>query len=255
MSSRHPFLCLVLVACSLLALASCRSLPLPAEIPGAAPSVTRAEAVSIARAYTTLAWKGEKRHAHHGKDPDGQWVDTPDAASAGEHGKAFWWRTQGWNRGMPYQWGGFDTPRSFVQRLREEPVVYAGDYASHAKVAGGDDAVSRFAAGIDCSGFVSRCWRLERPYSTRELGALCEELPSVKDLRAGDIMLCAGVHVVLFLQWVDAEKTRFLAAEAGGGLQWNCYEVTYRTEMLRQLNYRPCRYRNMENTAAQTERR
>ncbi len=228
-----------------LLLPSCRTLPLPAELPAPAATVTRAEAVSTALAYTRLKWQARKRHAHHGSDPDGQRVDTPDAGAAATQGKVFWWKTTGQNVGMPYQWGGFDTPRSFVQRLREDEVVYAGDYASAAKVAGGDEAVSRYAAGIDCSGFVSRCWRLERPYSTRELGALCRELPSEKDLQPGDIMLRPGVHVVLFIRWVDAEKTRFHAAESGGGLQWNCYEVCYRTQMLKGSGYRAYRYRGM----------
>ncbi len=226
-------------------LTACQSSLLPAEIPGPAASVTRAEATAIARAYTTLAWRGKARHARHGLDPDGQRVDTPDAGAAREQGKTFWWRTRGLNRSMPYKWGGFDTPRSFAQRLRDDPVAYAGDYASPAKIAGGDDAVSRYAAGIDCSGFVSRCWRLARPYSTRELAALCHELPGEHALRPGDIMLCPGNHVVMFLRWLDGDKTRFLASEAGGGIQWNCYEASYRTAYLRELGYRPYRYRRM----------
>ncbi len=244
-----PYRSLVLAAllsCGLLLLSACRTLPLPADLPAAAPGVTRAQAVASARAYTTLRWQAESRHACHGADPDGQRVDTPDADAAPQLGKGFWWKTQAENIGMPYQWGGFDTPRSFVRRLREDPVVYAGDYASAAKSSGGDAAVSRYAAGIDCSGFVSRCWRLQRPYSTRELAALCKELPSEQELRPGDIMLCPGVHVMLFLQWADAEHTRFRAAEAGGGLQWNCYEVNYDTAWLREQGYRPYRYMGMQ---------
>ncbi len=228
-------------------LSACQTAPLPDEIPGAAPCVTRAEALSIAYAYTSLTWRGEKRHAQHGKDPDGQQVDTPDALAAQQHGKAFWWKPSKLNRSMPYKWGGFDTPRSFVRRLSQESTVYAGDYASAAKIAGGDEAVSRYAAGIDCSGFISRCWRLERPHSTRELGALCDALPSEQEMRPGDIMLCPGVHVVMFLRWVDESKTRFLAIEAGGGIQWNCYSTTYRTAYLRDRGYRPYRYRGMND--------
>ncbi len=43
----------------------------------------------------------------------------------------------------------------------------------------------------------------------------------------------------LFIQWVDEEKKRFLAAEAGGGIQWNGYEVSYRTAMLDELGSSP----------------
>ncbi len=240
-----------LPALCLFALAACQSQRQPqppADIPAAAPTVTRAEALAIARAYTTLEWKGERRYAHHGTDPDGRRVDTPDARSAkeyGEAGKTFWWKASGVNRSMPYKWGGFDTPRSFVRRLNEEAVVYAGDYASSYKTRGSDGTVSRYAAGIDCSGFVSRCWRLERPHSTRELGALCTALPSEKELRPGDIMLCPGVHVVMFLRWLNEDKTRLRAVEAGGGIEWNCYEASYSVDWLKRNGYRPYRYKGM----------
>ena len=58
-----------------------------------------------------------------------------------------------------------------------------------------DAAVSRFAAGVDCSGFVSRCWRLDRPFSTRELPALCKKKPGIpmrQGCRAGQVRPAKG---------------------------------------------------------------
>lgn len=155
-----------------------------------------------------------------------------------------WWKN-GLNVGMPYKWGGFDTPQQFNHRLANEPVVYAGDYAAPAKIAGGDNAVSRYAAGIDCSGLVSRCWRLERPYSTRELGALCTTLPDFQAMKPGDIALKPGVHVILFEQWADAEKRTFYAIEAGGVPQWKCYRYLIGIDTLKKLGYSPQRYKYM----------
>lgn len=77
-------------------------------------------------------------------------------------------------------------------RQRRASRLQAGDMGTPEKQAAGDAAVSRFAAGVDCSGFVSRCWRLDRPFSTRELPALCTRLPSWEDLPDGRHPDCAG---------------------------------------------------------------
>lgn len=95
------------------------------------------------------------------------------------------------------------------------------------KQAAGDAAVSRFAAGVDCSGFVSRCWRLSRPFSTRELPALSISLPSWDELKTGDILIAPGRHVLLFIRWEGAEKDRFLGSEAGPLPVWKCAERVF----------------------------
>ena len=236
----------VILAVSLL-LAACGSVPEhAAPIPPAAPQVTRAEVRRIADAYTRLTWNGEHRFAQHGNDPDGQRVDTPDKWARKSLGSRFWW-TRGSNTGMPYKWGGFDTPQEFLARLHSDATVYAGDYASEGKIAGGDSAVSRYAAGIDCSGFVSRCWRLERPYSTRELGALCRPLESADELKPGDIMLLPGVHVWLFMGWKDATHALMLIAESGGVPEWNCAYKYVDTQHFLDEGYRPYRYRRIKD--------
>lgn len=231
-------------------LAGCHSESLPAksdavpEIPEPASSVTRREAIQTAYAYVNLAWQAQTRHIKHGQDPLGQWVDTPDASVQDTLGSAMWWKP-GRNIGMPYKWGGFDTPQQFVNRLQHDSTVYAGDYASDSKIAGGDYAVSGYAAGIDCSGLVSRCWRLPRPYSTRELAALCQPLDSFSALKPGDIALKPGVHVILFVKWADAERQSFYAIEAGGVPHWKCYCYRIHVQTLTRLEYKPWTYRNM----------
>ena len=100
---------------------------------------------------------------------------------------------------------------------------------------------------MDCSVFVSRCWRLDRPFSTRELPALCTRLPSWEDLRTGDILIAPGRHVLLFIQWEGTEKNRFLGSEADPLPAWKCSEHVFSRAMLENSGYRPMRYRGMRD--------
>lgn len=209
--------------------------------------VTRREVIATAREYIALRWEGRKSLAFHGRDADGQRVDTPDTLVGTPKQAGFWWK-KGENAGMPYKWGGFDTPQQFLDRLASGETVYAGDYASSAKVAGGDDAVSRFAAGVDCSGLVSRCWGLPRPYSTRELPAICRPLDSMDDLKPGDILLRPGEHVQIFVRWTNAQRTHYHAIEAAGIPEWRCFEIIYpRNAFITFRGFTPWRYRGIRD--------
>jgi len=221
------------------------------EIPPPASSVPRRETLAASRAYTSMIWRGSLRNVRHGTDGDGIRTDTPDASAAGYDAGA-WWKPGMRSIGMPYKWGGFDTPRQFSERLKADAAngglpAAAGDMGTPEKQAAGDAAVSRFAAGVDCSGFVSRCWRLDRPFSTRELPALCTRLPSWEDLRTGDILIVPGRHVLLFIQWEGTEKSRFLGSEAGPLPAWKCSEHVFSRSMLENSGYRPMRYRGMRD--------
>ncbi|MBQ3217851.1 MAG: hypothetical protein IJB33_03160 [Akkermansia sp.] len=230
---------LLLLGVLLCLLSSCRSTG-----PDGA-TISRPEVLAHARKYTALTWQGKRRHAMHGTAPDGQRIDTPDVLFPKEKQKGFWWK-EGQNVGMPYKWGGFDTPEQFTRRLEEEPVVYAGDYASANKVAGGDESVSRYAAGIDCSGLVSRCWGLPRPYSTRELPDICTPLSSLDKLKPGDIILRPGEHVQLFVRWEDDEHTKYRAIEAAGDPEWRCFEIIYNRHTLTTTRgFTPWRYKGI----------
>lgn len=235
------------IACltAVLALSACSSTTPEQKINAITYSsnpITRKQAISTAYSYVNLKWKATEANRLHGNDPSGQWVDTPDAQAASTLGSAMWWET-GTNYGMPYKWGGFDTPEDFLYRLKNQSPVYAGDYASPEKIAGGDDSVSNYAAGIDCSGLVSRCWNLPRPYSTRELGSLCVQLNDFTELKPGDIALKPGTHVILFDSWVDDEHTAFYAIEAGGVPHWKCYRYRISLATLKRLGYTPHRYK------------
>src|SRR5689334_15816585 len=82
--------------------------------------VTRAEALAIAAAYVTHEWTATEANIFHGTDPQGIRVDTLDAAYQPTQGDdKGWWLTGQKNVGIPYKWGGFDTPEEFDRGVQE----------------------------------------------------------------------------------------------------------------------------------------
>lgn len=125
---------------------------------------TRAEALAIAKQFAGHRYTPTARNLLHGPDPDGIAVETPDASSPAASGP---WRVDQENTGIPYKWGGFDSLASFDTGLRAGKA--AGDLYNAEKRRQGGAAVSSHAVGIDCSGFISRCWRLSSKRGTGTL--------------------------------------------------------------------------------------
>ena len=175
--------------------------------PGLKAGVTRAEAVAIARSFAEHSWQAAARHVRHGPDGKGVDVQTPDGPTTDGL-----WTPDSANTGVPYKWGGFDSLASFEAGLRAGKA--AGDLYSSEKRRLADTAVSSQAVGVDCSGFISRCWKLRKKYGTVTLGSICKRLGTPAELRAGDIMNQAGGHVLLFSHWLDDAKSRALFYEA-----------------------------------------
>jgi cell wall-associated NlpC family hydrolase len=212
-------------------------------IPEPAPTVRRAEAIATAYAYSRLEWQPQEQHRKHGPDQDGVLVHTPDSTLP-EHGFSNgWWQTGKVARGMAYQWGGFDTPKQFLASLDRGEA--AGDISTQEKRRLGDAATSKEACGIDCSGFVSRCWRLSRPYSTKELPSICDRLESWDELKPGDILL-NDRHVVLFAKWGSSSASIY-AYEAGPLPVWRVNAAEIRQDYLIERGYQPWRYRGIRD--------
>jgi hypothetical protein len=207
--------------------------------------VSRAEAIEIAERYLRFEWKPSARNAFHGVDKDGVRVDTPDASYTPKETRPGWWVAGQVNQGMPYKWGGFCSPEEFRAGLKRGR--YAGDIYTAEKRRLGDAAVSRHVIGIDCSGLISRCWKLERPYSTRKLPTLCEPLASYDDLKPGDILNSPNNHVLLFKAFAPEGKTRLLAYEAGSPPSWKVLLNSIPVVMLREQGYLPMRYRKVRD--------
>jgi cell wall-associated NlpC family hydrolase len=202
----------------------------------------RAEFMAIAERYRTLEWRASESNRLHGKDADGVSVDTPDDS----------FRDDGWvpgevNVGMPYRWGGFDTPESFLAGIAEGR--FGGQIPAN-NGQGSPPASSR-AVGVDCSGFVSRCWDLPNKRSTRSFAPLVYELDSFDDLLPGDLINNHDGHAVLFEKFADDDHSRVIVIEATFP---KVKRTTYVLNRLRSANMRPMRYKPLDSRWIRVER-
>lgn len=205
--------------------------------------VSRAEAMTVAEAYRTHRWFATEANVRHGFDTRGIRVDTPDISYQIKGAIPGWWVPGAWNEGVPYQWGGFSTLAEFDRGVASGKA--AGDVYTLQKRALLEAAVTDNAVGIDCSGFVSRCWKLPRSYSTRELGELCVRLASYDELQPGDVLNTYNAHCLLFGGWVDEKRSRIWAYETGIPPHWKVIRHRPTVASLKESGFVPLRYRGM----------
>lgn len=219
----------------------------PQLIPGdpRAPSqVTPDEAMKIAQAFTNHPWRPFARNILHGKDKAGVLVNTPDVTHESDKERKGWWVPGEVNTGVPYKWGGYDDPASFDLAIANGNA--GGDVSSPEKRRADNAAVSSQAAGVDCSGFVSRCLKLPTGHDTSQLPAVCTELPSAQDLQPGDLLNIPHRHVVLCAGWFDPQHTWIYYYETGGGPDyWKPGLKQAPLDALLALGYKPMRYKGM----------
>ena len=212
--------------------------------PSAPSQVTPGEALAIAHELATHDWRPFSKNILHGKDRAGVLVHTPDAGFQEEHGRPGWWLPGEVSKGIPYKWGGFDGPASFDASIANG--LAAGDVSSPAKRRADNAAVSAQAAGVDCSGFVSRCLKLPAVHDTTQLPSVCFVLPSAGNLRPGDLLNIPHRHVILCAGWASADRTWIYFYETGGPPDyWKPGLKQAPLEALLALGYQPLRYRGM----------
>ncbi len=192
-----------------------------------------------------FAWTPTVQNVFHGRDRARVPVDTPDASFQRPGTRPGWWVPGGKNIGVPYMWGGFSSLREFADGIKAGR--YAGDVYTQEKRARLNAAVSKEAVGIDCSGLISRCWKLDHEYSTRSLPQLCDELAGYDALKPGDILNSDNNHVLLFASWQDAGHTRLFAYEAGSPPTWKVLLTDMPIAMLKERRYKPYHYRLMRD--------
>jgi hypothetical protein len=186
------------------------------------PIVTRNEALAIGDSYVQHVWFCTAANISNGtvQAPDGDLVRTPD------------WIQLGYNQKIPYMWGGFNTLTEYDAGMTSG--MYAGDIHT--------DGVSSYARGADCSGFVSRCWKLPYHYSTRMMDdAITIAYSSWEELKPGDAIHRPG-HVRMAVN--NNPTGTILAVEsAGTSTGW---KVDYRSYSYSDLySYLPRYYINM----------
>jgi hypothetical protein len=137
---------------------------------GHAEGISREKVIEKASTYANLTWLCTKKNAK--KDYN---LLTP--------GKQY--------KGVPYNWGGFDSEDKFVKKVKSG--VVAGNYK---KRCGDQLCIRQDFAGLDCSGLVSRSWGTGR-YTTTTLPGISIKIPR-ELLRPGDILNSEKEHVMLF---------------------------------------------------------
>ena len=190
------------------------------------PTVTPAEALAIADQYVQHQWTATAANITNGRinDPNGVEIETPE------------WIEPGSNYHVPYQWGGFRTLDQLEAGLLSGK--YAGDKATDCTQ---NYCVSPHCVGVDCSGLVSRCWKLPTHYSTRMMDdSIAVAYQNWDELQPGDVIHKEGHVRMVILRNPDGS---FLTVEAAG-YDW---KVSYRSYYISQLSsYTPRYYIGME---------
>ena len=190
------------------------------------PTVTPAEALAMADLYVQHQWTATAANITNGRinDPNGVEIETPE------------WVESGSNYHAPYQWGGFRTLEQLETGLLNGK--YAGDKATDCAQ---NYCVSSHCVGVDCSGLVSRCWKLPTHYSTRMMDdSIAVAYQNWDELQPGDVIHKEGHVRMVILRNPDGS---FLTVEAAG-YDW---KVSYRSYYISQLSsYTPRYYIGME---------
>ena len=203
-----------------------------------APPITRETILKNARAYLTVDWvmrvenlsqpgidnRCQPRQSHY-------W-ERPSRLTSASIGKTI--------GPMPYRWGGDDTPATF--KVRIEWGALAGDVCTcrdptlnYCLVTG--------AAGIDCSGFVSRAWGIDKR-GTAGLIDVADDVQKLDDLKPGDAFDWPQHHVRLYVGSPPGAEMAFTVLEAS--TRRECEGVCERTYRPSELNgYRMIRYRGL----------
>jgi len=135
--------------------------------------------------------------------------------------------------GVPYKWGGFDSMDQFRDKISQG--YGAGSYSS--------DGVLSCITGVDCSGYVSRCWEQTSKYGTSTIHGISDELGSTDDMKKADAFNKAGSHIVM-LNYYHRDGSPVIMEAAGGSFR----KALFRKATWTYLNgYKPIRYENIED--------
>src|SRR5215469_3689381 len=208
--------------------------------------VTRQEVLRAAKAYANHPWQAGEANIFHGNDAAGARIDTPDRKTLGRGG---WFADGRINTGLPYCWGGDSTLAEFDEGIAAgRPAGYHFKDIDRKKKK--DPPESALVVGVDCSGLVSRCWRLKTRRSTYDLAEVCEPLPSFDALQPGDVVNKPYNHVILFAGWLDAKHRRMRVFEAGDSQKHNraenyerVHEDVYDREWLEKKGFVALKYK------------
>jgi hypothetical protein len=187
--------------------------------------IWRDNVVLMAIEYANFSWKPSEEHRFHGLDTDRILVNTPDTNyKSAKFPGCNWWQIDQVNTGVPYNWGGASTLAEFEKGILEGK--FAGNVPDSR-----DNGASRYCVGVDCSGLVTICWGIERKLSTKTIPMIAAPMESLNQLLPGDVILLAGRHVLIFIDFMDTAKTRVRIIDSSRSTG----RVLMRTEIISDL--------------------
>jgi cell wall-associated NlpC family hydrolase len=182
--------------------------PAPAARAAPPPQVKRADVAKCAVEYRDLQWvltagSFQKSGVANDCSPQARFWRRPHYLD-GKSGQQV--------KGVPYCWGCSDSIATFLDHVKAERRL-----AGHSCTCrGGHWCLRRDVTGVDCSGFVSQCWK-SGYYQTSRLGEISTTI-SKSDLKPGDALNLSNNHVLLFMDLVDTDTgPRFRVIEATNG--------------------------------------
>lgn len=134
--------------------------------------------------------------------------------------------------GVAYDWGGYKTLFQFDQEIAQGKG--AGSHSF--------DGILSCTTGVDCSGFVSKCWDIGH-YTTASLSQLSQIIQQSQVL-AGDAFNKAGYHVVLFSHSLANGDPIFF--EAG----WYNVKINTTSGWSAASGFTPLRYNKIQGASA-----
>lgn len=141
-------------------------------------------------------------------------------------------------KSVSYDWGGGDTVEGFKRFMTAG--LQAGDIVP-------PKSVESCSKGVDCSGFVTRCWGIPYPekYGTATLPDISNRI-SLSELLPGDVLNMVGSHVVVFdkFERSGGAPVRVLTYEATQGNKFDRVVHTW-WPWSRLKGYTPRRYKRL----------
>jgi cell wall-associated NlpC family hydrolase len=141
---------------------------------------------------------------------------------------------------VPYKWGGYISVDGYLAQLGRN--LLAGSVCT-CKDPAKNYCVLSTATGIDCSGFVSRVWQVDR-YTTASLGSITDPI-GWRQMKSGDALNKPGRHVRIFLEHsTGPAEIGFRIAESSVSCGGVCERVLNAREM---DGYQPRRYKHISD--------
>lgn len=212
------------------------------EVDVQTPPIARSTVLANARAYLNVNWVMQRENF---VKPG---IDNACEPAAGR----YWLRPRRFTEDligtaigpMPYRWGGDDTPATF--KLRIEWGALAGSICT-CRQADLNYCLVPQAAGIDCSGLVSKAWGIDKR-GTSGLLDVATELDSIDALKPGDAFDWPQRHIRLFTGLAEGAATGFTVLEAS--TRYQCEGVCERVYRPSEMNgYKLIRYKGISETA------